>query len=224
MLKRHPFILSLLNDLSASIDNHLIICTRVSALAQLRTKNFQMYKLGLERAEEPEIKLSTLLDHRVSKGMPENKTKQNKNKKTHNIWFSFIDHTEVFDCVDHSKLWKILKEIGVSDYLTCLLRNLHSGQETVRTRPGTTAWFKIGKGVCQGHILSPCLFNLYAEYIMWNAGLDESWAGIKMAGRNNKNLRYADYIILMAEKRRGTKEPLDVGERAEWKSWLKTQH
>ena len=122
-----------------------------------------MYKLGLERAEEPEIKLSTSLDHRVSKGMPEKK-----------ICFSFIDHTEDFDCVDQSKLWKILKEMGISDYLTYPLRNLHAGQETIRTKPGTTDWFKIGEGVRQGHILSPCLFNLYAEYIMQNAGLDES--------------------------------------------------
>ena len=106
------------------------------------------------------------------------------------IYFCFIDYTKIFDCVDHSKLWKILKEMGMPDHLTCLLRNLYAGQEaTVRTRHGTTDWFQIGKGVCQGCILSPCLFNLYAEYIMKNARLDEAQAGIKIAGRNINNLR-----------------------------------
>ena len=102
--------------------------------------------------------------------------------------------------MDHNKLWKILKEIGIPDHLTCLLRNLYAGQEaTVRTGHGTTDWFQIGKGVCQGCILSPCLFNLYAEYIMRNAGLEEAQAGIKIAGRNINNLRYADDTTLMAE-------------------------
>ena len=102
--------------------------------------------------------------------------------------------------MDHNKLWKILKEIGISDHLTCLLRNLHAGQEaTVRTEHGTTDWFQIGKGVCQACISSPCLFNLYAEYIMRNAGLDEAQAGIKIARRNISNLRYADDTTLMAE-------------------------
>ena len=96
--------------------------------------------------------------------------------------------------------WKILKELGISDHLTCLLRNLYAGQEaTVRTGHGTTDWFQIGKGVQQGYILSPCLFNFYAEYIMRNAGLDKAQAGIKFAGRNINNLRYADDITLMAE-------------------------
>ena len=107
-----------------------------------------------------------------------------------NIYFCFIDYTKTFDCVDHSKLWKILKEVGILDYLTCLLRNLFAGQEaTVRTGHGTTDWFLIGKGVCQGCILSPCLFNLYAEYIMRNTGLEEARAGIKIARRNINNLR-----------------------------------
>ena len=106
-----------------------------------------------------------------------------------NICFWFIDYTKAFDCVDHNKLWKILKEMGISDHLTCLLRNLYAGQEaTVRTRLGTMDWFQIGKGVRQGCILSPYLFNLYAEYIMRNAGLNEAQAGIKMAGRNINNL------------------------------------
>ena len=118
-----------------------------------------------------------------------------------NIYFCFIDYAKAFDCVDHNKLWKILKETGISDHLTCLLRNLYAGQEaTVRTGHGTTHWFQIGKGVYQGCILSPCLFNLYAEYITRNAGLEEAQAGIKIAGRNINNLRYADDTILMAER------------------------
>jgi len=117
-----------------------------------------------------------------------------------NIYFCFIDYAKAFDCVDHNKLWKILKEMGIPDHLTCLLRNLYAGQEaTVRTGHGTTDWFQIGKGVHQGCILSPCLFNFYAEYIMRNAGLEETQAGIKIAGRNINNLRYADDTTLMAE-------------------------
>ena len=117
-----------------------------------------------------------------------------------NIYFCFIDYAKAFDCVDHNKLWKILKEMGILDYLTCLLRNLYARQEaTVRTGHGTTDWFQIGKGVCQGCILSPCLFNLYAEYLMRNAGLEEAQDGIKTAGRNINNLRYADDTTLMAD-------------------------
>ena len=117
-----------------------------------------------------------------------------------NIYFCFIDYDKAFDGVDHNKLWKILKERGIPGHLTCLLRNLYAGHEaTVRIGRGTTDWFQIGKGVCQGCILSPYLFNLYAEYIMRNAGLGEAEAGIKIAGRNINNLRYADDITLMAE-------------------------
>ena len=117
-----------------------------------------------------------------------------------NIYFCFIDYAKAFDCVDHNKLWEILQEMGIPDPLTCLLRNLYAGQEaTVRTGHGTTDWFQIGKGVCQGCILSPCLFNLYAEYIMRNAGLKEAHAGIKINGRNINNLRYADDTTLMAQ-------------------------
>ena len=117
-----------------------------------------------------------------------------------NIYFCFIDYTKASDCVDHNKLWKILQEMGLPDHLMCLLRNLYAGQEaTVRTGHGTTDWFQIGKGVRQGCILSPCLFNLNAEYIMRNGGLDKAQAGIKIAGRNINNLRYADDIIFMAE-------------------------
>ena len=117
-----------------------------------------------------------------------------------NIYFCFIDYTKGFDCVDHNKLWKVLKEMGIPDHLTCLLRNMYAGQETtVRTGHGTRDWFQIGKGICQGCILSPCLFNLYAEYIMRNTELEEAQAGIKIAGRNINNLRYPDDITLMAE-------------------------
>ena len=107
-----------------------------------------------------------------------------------NIYFCFIDYAKAFDCVDQNNLWKILKEMGIPDHLTCLLRNLYAGQEaTVRTGHGTTDWFQIGKGVRQGCILSPCLFNFYAEYIKRNAGLEEAQAGIKISGRNINNLR-----------------------------------
>ena len=115
-------------------------------------------------------------------------------------YFCFTDYSKAFDCVDHNKLWKILKEMELPDHLTCLLRNLHPGQEaTVRTGHRTADWFHIRKGVHQGCILSPCVFNLYAEYIMRNAGLDEAQAGIKIAGRNINNLRYTDDTTLMAE-------------------------
>ena len=107
---------------------------------------------------------------------------------------------KAFDCVDHNKLWKILKKMGIPDHLTCLLKSLYAGQvATVRTARGKTDWFQIGKGVCQGCILSPCLFNFYAEYIMRNAGLEETQAGIKIARRNINNLRYADDTTIMAE-------------------------
>ena len=148
-----------------------------------------MFRLILEKAEEPEIKLPT------SAGSWK---KQESSRK--NINFCFIDYAKAFDCVDHYKLWKILKEMGIPDHLTCLLRNLYAGQEaTVRTGYGTTDGFQIGKGVRQGCILSPCLFNFYAEYIMRNTGLDEAQAGIKIAKRNINNLRYADDTTLTAE-------------------------
>ena len=116
------------------------------------------------------------------------------------IYFCFIGYAKAFDCVDHNKLWKILQEMGIPDHLTCLLRKLNAGQEaTIRTRHGTTDWFQIEKGVWQCCILSPCLFNLYAGYIVWNAGLDEAQTGIKIARRNINNLRYADDTTLMAE-------------------------
>ena len=148
-----------------------------------------MFKLVFEKAEEPEIKLST------SAGSSK---KQESSRK--NIYFCFIDYAKAFDCVDHNKLWKILKEMGIPDHLICLLRNLYAGQEaTVRTGHGTMDWLKIEKEVHQDCILLPCLFNSYAEYIMWNAGLDEIQAGIKIARRNINNLRYTDDTTLMAE-------------------------
>ena len=143
--------------------------------------NFQMFKLDLEKAEEPGIKLPT------SAG-----SSQEQENSRKNIYFCFIDYAKVFDCVDHNKLWKILQEMGIRGHLTCLLRNLYAGQATVKTGHETTDWFQIGKGVLQGCILSLCLFNLYAEYIMRNPGLNEAQAGIKIAGRNITNLRYAD--------------------------------
>ena len=119
-----------------------------------------------------------------------------------NIYFYFIDYANAFDCVDHNKLWKILKEMGIPDHLTCLLRNLYAGQEaTVQTGHGTTDCFQLGKGILQGSILSPGLFNLYAKYIMRNTGLDETQAGIKLAWRDTKNLRYADDTTLMPESK-----------------------
>src|SRR5574342_143828 len=144
-----------------------------------------MFKLALEKAEEPETKLPTSVGSSKKQAFQEN------------IYFCFIDYAKAFDCVDHNKLWKILKEMGIPDHLTCLLRNLYAGQEArVRTGHGTTDWFQIGKRVRQSCILSPCLFNLYAEYIMRNAGLEEAQAGIKIAGRNINNLRYADDTTL----------------------------
>ena len=123
--------------------------------------------------------------------------------------FCFIDYAKAFDCVDHNKLWKILQEMGIPGHLTCLLRNLYAGQETtVRTGHETTDWFQIGKGVQQSCILSPCSFNLYAEYIMRNAGLDEAQAGIKIARRNINNFRYADDTILMAKSKEELKSLL----------------
>ena len=155
----------------------------------MRTMKFQMFKLDLEKAEESEIKLPTSV---------ESLQKQESSRK--NTYFCFIDYTKAFDCVDHNKLWKILKEMGIPDQLTCLLRNLYADQEaTVRIGHGTTDWFQIEKGVHQGCILSSCLLNLYTEYIIRNAGLDEAQVGIKIARRNINNLRYADDTTLMAE-------------------------
>ena len=140
-----------------------------------------------------------------------------------NIYFCFIDYARAFDYVDHNKLWKILKEMGIPDHLTCLLRNLYTDQEaTVRTGHGTTDWYQMGKRVCQGCILSPCLFKLYTEYIMRNTGLDEAQGGIKIAGRNINYLRYADDTTLMAESKEKLKSLLM--KVWVWKIWLKTQH
>ena len=126
-----------------------------------------------------------------------------------NIYFRFIDDAKAFDCMDHNKLWKIKKEMGIPDHLTCLLRNLYAVQEaTVGTGHGTTDWFQMGKGVCQGCILSPCLFNFYAENLMRNAGLEEAQAGIKIARRNINHLRYADDTTLMAESEEELKSVL----------------
>ena len=157
-----------------------------------------MYKLSSKEAEEPEIKLPTFF-------LIMGETKESQK----NIYFCFINYTKAFD---HAQ-----QEMGVPDYLTCLLRNLYVGQEaTVRTGHGTTDWFQIAKGVCQGCILLPCLFNLYAEYIMRNAGLEEAQAGIKIPGGNINNLRYADDTTLMAESEEELKSLLmKVKEKSE---------
>ena len=152
-----------------------------------------MFKLVLEKAEEPEDQIANI------RWIIETAREFQKN-----IYSCFTDYANAFDCVDHNRLWKILQEMGIPDHLTCLLRNLYAGQEaTVRTGYGTTDWFQIAKGVHQGCILSPCLFNFYAEYIMKNTPLDEAQAGIKTAGRNINNLRYTDDTTFMAESERG---------------------
>ena len=179
-----------------------------------------MFKLYLGKAEEPEIKLPTSVAAATAKslqlcltlcdpieGSPSGSPIpgilcwiKKAREFPKNIYFCFIDYAKAFDCVGHNKLWKILQEMEIPDHLTCLLRNLYVDQEaTVRTGHGTTDWFQIGKGVRQGCILSPCVFNLYAEYIIRNAGLEETQAGIKITVRNINNLRYADDTTLMAE-------------------------
>ena len=148
--------------------------------------NFQMFNLDLEKAEEPENKLPTSVG--------------SLREFQKNIYFCFVGYAKAFDCVDHSQLWNILKNMGIPGHLTCILRNLYAGQEaTVRTGLGKTDSFQIRKGVHEGCILSPCLFNLYAEYIMRNTGLEEAQAGIKIAWRNINNLRYADQTTLTAK-------------------------
>ena len=148
-----------------------------------------MFKVVLGKAQEPEIKLPT------SAGSW--KKQENSRKTSSSVLLSMPKN-----CVDHNKLWKILRKMGISDHLTCLLRNLYAGQEaTVRTGHKTTDWFQIEKGIYQGYILSPCLFNLYAEYIMRNAGLDEAQAEIKIPGRNINNIRYADDTTLRQKEK-----------------------
>ena len=165
------------------------------------TVNFLMFKLVLEKTEEPEIKLPTSAGSWKSKRVPEK----------HRFLLYWLSQS-IWLC-DHNKLWKILKEMGIPDHLTWLLRNLYAGQEaTVRTGHGTTDWFQMGKGVRQGCLLSPCLSNFYAEYIMRNAGLEEAQAGIKIAGRTINNLRYADDTTLMAESEEEIK-------KASWWKW-----
>ena len=142
-----------------------------------------------------------------------------------NIYFCFIDYAKAFDCVDHNKLWEILKQIGISDHLTSLLRNLYADQEeTVRTGHGTTDWFQIGKGVGQGYILSSCFVNVYAEYIMWNPRVNEAQIGIKIARKNVNNLMYADDTTLMAESEEELRNLLMKVKEESGKCWLKIKH
>ena len=162
-----------------------------------------MFKLDLEKAGEPEIKLPTSVG---------SSKKQESSRKTSTALLTTPKPLTVWIIIN----WKILKEKGITDHLTCLLRNLYAGQEaTVRTRHGTADWFQIGKGVHQGCILSPCFFNLYAEYIMRNAGLDEAQAEINIARRNINNLRYADDTTLMAENEELKSLLMNVKEESE---------
>ena len=173
--------------------------------------NWISSKLDLEKAEEPEIKLLTSIG---------SLKKQESSRKTSTSALVIMPKPLTVWITTN---WKILKEMGIPDHLTCLLRNLYVGQEAiVRSRHGTADWFQIRKGVRQGCILSPCLFNLCAEYIMWNARLDEAQAGIKIAGRNINNLRYADDTTLMAERKELKSLLMKV--KGEWKNWLKAQH
>ena len=152
------------------------------------TENFQMFRPDLEKAKEPEIQLPTSVGS------------QRKQENSRKIYLCFIDYAKAFECVDHNKLWKILKEMGLPDHFTCLMRNLYAGQEaTVRTRHGTMDWYQTANEVNQGCILPPCSFNFYVEYTFWNTRLEEAQAGIKIVGRNINNLRYADDTTLMAE-------------------------
>ena len=161
------------------------------------TVNFQIFKLVLEKAQEPDQMANI---HWIME-----KTREFQE----NIYFCFTDYAKAFDCVDHNKLWKTVKEMEIPDHVTCLLRNLYAGQEaTVRTGHGTTDLFQIGKGVRQGCILSPCWFNFYAEYIMRNVGLEKAHTGIKIAGRNINNLRYVEDTTLMAESKEELKSLL----------------
>ena len=155
------------------------------------TENFQMFKLGLEKAEEPQIKSPT------STGSQ--KKQENSRKTPTSVSLTMLKHLTVWITIN----WKTLQEMGIPGHLTCLLRSLYAGQEaTVRTWQGAMNWFQIGQGAHQGCILSHYLFNLYAEYIMWHAALDETQAGIKIAGRNINDLRYADDNTLMAQEKR----------------------
>ena len=176
----------------------------VALISHARKVRLKILQAGLHQYMNHELP-DVQADFRKGRGTRDQITKlqwiiKKARKFQKNIYFWFIDYAKDFECVDHNKLWKILKEMGISDHLTCLLRNLYTSQEaTVRTGHGTTDWFQIGRGVHQGSILSPCLFNLYAEYIMRNTGLDKVQAGIKITGRNTNNLRYADDTTLMAE-------------------------
>ena len=177
-----------------------------------RTVNFQIFKLDLAKAEEPKIKLP----------MSTESLKKQKSPEKHPLLLYWLCKSLWLD--GSQQTVQNSERDGNTWSPSCLLRNLHAGQESsVRTGQGTTDWFQIGKGVCQGSILSRCLFNLYVEYVMQNARWDEAQAGIKIAGRNTDNLRYTGDTTLMAESEEKSKEPLE-SERGEWKCWLQTQH
>ena len=172
-----------------------------------------MFKLGFRKGRGTRDQIANIL-WIIEKAREFSKT----------LYFCLIDYAKAFDSVDHNKPWKILKEMGIPNHLTCLLRNLYAGQEaTVRTGPGTTDWFQIGRGVRQSFILSPCLFNLYAEYIMRNTGLEEAQLESRLPGEISIT---SDMQMTppLWQKVKGTKKPLDESDSGEWKSWLKAQH
>ena len=177
------------------------ITTIISPASKVMVKILQARLQQYVNCELPDVQAGFRKGRGTRDQLPTSTGSQKKQEFQKNIYFCFIDYAKAFDHVDHNKLQNILQERGIPDHLTCLLRNLYAGQEaTVRTGHGTTDWFQIGKGVRQGCILSPCLFNFYAEYIMRNAGLDESQAGINIARRNINNLRYEDDATLNGRK------------------------
>ena len=193
------------------------LCSRSFKLGfnSIWTENFQMFNTGFRKGRRTRDQIANIC-WIIEKA----RTFQKK------IYFCFIDYANTFDCVDHNKPRTFLKEMGIPDHLTCLLRNLEAGQEaTVRISHGTTDWFPVGKEVEQGCKLSPCLFNFYAEYVLWNAGLDESQARIKTCRRNINNLRYADDTSLTAEGEEELKSLLmrvrEDSEKLAWNSTFK---
>ena len=198
---------------------------QATELTELKERSNYHTVVIISHARKEMLKiLQTRLQHYMNRELPDVQAGFRKGRRTRDqianigwimekarefqkyIYFCFIDYAKAFDCVDHNKLWKILKEMGMPDHLTCLLGNLYAGQEaTVRNGHGTTDWFQLGKGVYQGCILSPCLFNFYAEYIMRKTGLEEAQARIKIARRNINHLRYADDTTLMAESKEEVK-------------------
>ena len=184
-------------------------CTHLTQYQRVMLKILQDRLQQYVNHELPDVQVGFRRNRELEIKLPSSTGSSKKQERSRKTYFCFIDFTKAFDCVAHNKLWKILQEMGLADHLICLLRNLNVGQETiVKTGHGTTDWLHIGKGVGQGCVLSPCLFNLCAEYILWNSRLDEAQAGIRIAGRNINNLRYADDTTLMAESEEELKSRL----------------